>query len=215
MWFIAMRVQFVILSLLTLAVGCRPEGQPKPAPVNSPQTKAVQVAGWLPRAQLFDKLGPEQIIGKLRLRPPANYTFVDWSNHSPKSLIWAGPDKNGETFATLSIMAMPNSAVGQKRDLEAAFGTTLAEIEKRRSTWTCSDPETGRIGNLEFIRARWDGVCKTGRKELIGKHLHGVVYVAWDAEEVIQIMLEDVEPFWEESLPVCEAAALTFRKSPD
>ncbi len=45
-------------------------------------------------------------------------------------------------------------------------------------------------------------------------HLHGFSYVLQDGDKVITIEGQDGEPYYTETIPVIEAAALTFQKAP-
>ncbi|HEV3417304.1 MAG TPA: hypothetical protein VG056_10835 [Pirellulales bacterium] len=168
---------------------------------------------WSPDSTLLEKLSQEMTLTGWRLRPPAEYKFVEQNAPPVKVFIWAGPVQKDETFATMTMLLLPAGPVEKNSELGSLLTESLKEIEKRRDTWTTSPPESGRIGDLDFIRARWSGVCTVGKKQLIGKKMHGVVYLAKDSDAIVEIMLEDVEPNHEKSLPICEAAVWTLRRT--
>jgi hypothetical protein len=173
----------------------------------------VSMPSWSADAALLDKLDREVTLTGWKLRPPTEYKFVDQSTPPNKAFIWAGPVQKDETFATMVILIVPAGPAERTAELESLLKDSMTGIETRRDAWTSFPPENGRIGELEFIRARWSGVCKTGKQQLIGKQMHGVIYVGRDSDTLIEIMVEDVEPYHEKSLPIGEAAAWTLRKS--
>ncbi len=53
-----------------------------------------------------------------------------------------------------------------------------------------------------------------GGKGLLGRRMRGVVYLVALDDQLIEIMMQDVVPEADKTLPLCEASALTLRRSP-
>jgi hypothetical protein len=168
---------------------------------------------WSPDQTLAHDLGPETNNADMRIQPPAAYKLFDRSTPQQKVLVWTGPVQQGETYAMLMILAMPEGLVGKGRELGSMISETLDAISKHRNEWTTYSREFGQIDGQSFVRARWSGICSQGRQGLVGKPMRGVVYVGHCGDNVVQIMIEDVVPHDEATLPLCEAAALTFKVS--
>ena len=70
-----------------------------------------------------------------------------------------------------------------------------------------SEIERGQIDGLTFVRAHWEGTERTTKYKM-----RGFIYVAAAGPGMIYISSKDTAPEHLQSLPLAEAAALTFRK---
>ena len=83
----------------------------------------------------------------------------------------------------------------------------IGGIQRRRTNWSQTATERGKVNGLDFLRVRWSGAEKTK-----GSNMHGFIYVAQDGLNFIQIGSQDIEPHHEQSLKLAEAAVLTIKK---
>ena len=63
------------------------------------------------------------------------------------------------------------------------------------------------ISGMNFVRIRWEGTAPTRKSDM-----RGFVYVAVDGDTIVQIASRDVTPGTAKTLPLAEAAVLTFKK---
>jgi len=100
------------------------------------------------------------------------------------------------------------AAPGEESDTpEQYLDRWLDRLKQRRTNWSQTPIERGRINGLSFIRIHWSGTDPDNQAKL-----HGFVYVAKDGPKYIQIRSQDVEAHHEQSLKIAETAALTFKK---
>ncbi len=91
--------------------------------------------------------------------------------------------------------------------LEAALDSFLGGVQRRRVNWQRTAPEVVQVSGLTFARARWSGTEPNS-----GTRMHGLMYVAVDGRNIIQLSSQDVEPHHDAALRLAEAAVLTFQR---
>jgi hypothetical protein len=106
------------------------------------------------------------------------------------------------------MLLQMTSPPGEKARYTAvqALDKMLTAVQHRRAQWQRSAIERGRVGGLEFARARWSGI-----EPNTGREMNGFLYVAVAGRQIVQISSQDVAPYHAASLKLAEAAALTFQ----
>jgi hypothetical protein len=177
-----------------------------------PAAAAPRVAGkpfpmWAPDRALLGQLGPEITRPGFRLRPPKGYLLQEQSAGTTARYAWVGAARPDGTSPTLTLLvATPPPGETRRYTAPQALDKFLAGVQSRRDAWHRSATERGRVGGLEFARARWSGVEPNTRRAM-----RGFIYAAVRGRQVVQIASQDVAPAAAASLKLAEAAALTFR----
>ncbi len=93
--------------------------------------------------------------------------------------------------------------------LDNALDTVLAADPKSGPVFASNKIEWGKLGDLTFVRSRLD--VMPGQASSDGK-TQAFLYVCRESDNLIAIRASDAEPHCRQSLKLCNAAALTFRK---
>jgi hypothetical protein len=178
--------------------------------LNTAASVSLATAQWTPKSELIAKLTKEETIDQYKIRIPENFS-VHTRTGDPRIIsgyIWVGKKHADgvEPHLMLTIASPPKEEL-EKLTLPYSLATFLAPIEKRRANWKQSTPEEGLIGGIKFIRTYWEGA-----EPKSGRSFHGFNYVAIDGERVINLSSQDSDPHYKETLPLTEAAVLTFKK---
>jgi hypothetical protein len=194
------------LALLVLvAVGLAASGCKRAKPVPRDWSADPEAS-----AQLGDEVSLGGYYGAYRIRPPAGYVRTQQAGDVPGvvaiATAWSGERRPDGTAPSLMVMiatAPPNT---RHPSLEEGLATALESIRKRRTNWSESTPERGRIDGVVFLKATW-----SGNDSQTGRPLRGFVYWTIQSGTVVQIGSQDIEPHDATTLPVADAAALTLR----
>jgi hypothetical protein len=177
-----------------------------------PATAAPHVAGkpfptWAPDQALLGQLAPEIARPGFRLRPPKGYLFQEQAAGTTARYAWVGSARPDGTRPILTLLvATPPPGEMTRYTAPQVLDKFLAGVQSRREQWRRGATERGRVGGLEFARARWSGVEPNTRRAM-----RGFIYAAVRGRQVIQIASQDVAPAAAMSLKLAEASALTFR----
>ena len=193
-----------VLVLIAVPLGCNKAGDGRQ------NSKDASLANWQSASEISGQLGEEQAVEGYAVRPPKGYTKSEAPGGPPgaKMIAWAGARRSDGTAPSVTMMVGIPPAGVTLPGLDEMLAQQLDSVKKRRQNWTQSVPEKGLIGGVTFARARWTGVDPAS-----GRKMQGVCYSALDGRTVIQFQTQDIEPQHEQSLPLGEAAALSFKKT--
>jgi hypothetical protein len=180
----------------------------------SERNAAKSRPNWVAETKWLERLATETAIDGLKFRPPAEYGPVKIAVPSGQSSGWLGKRRQDGTFASIIVIVVAAGA-DQNRPLSSLLDLALPQIQKQyEKDWKQSPVELGRIDGLAGARVRWSGAPTEGRKEYIGRKMHGVVYLLSYGSKFVQIMIQDVADD-DAPLALCEASALTLRSGSD
>ena len=168
-------------------------------------------ASWAPEPLLLEQLDAEAVESVFSIRPPRGYQLIKQAGPNGSSVFgWKREQRSDgvSPYLMVSVAPIPPGNYSSE-NLDQALDAFLGGVQRRRTNWTQTPAEHGRIGSQEFVRATWSGIEPSRNLQM-----HGFSYVTATREAIIQIASQDVEPYWATTLKLAEASALTF-KSPD
>ena len=190
-------------ALPILLAGC---GHPPPVSVIPPASSAA----WVPDPALLSRLGPEVQMDGFSIRPPQGCTFTQTAAEDAQNTLvrykWRQERQDGSSmvFSVHVGRAKPGSEL--EPDAEAALQGLVDHNGADYQDYAHSNIETGEIGGVPFARAYWKGVSPPDSPQQ-----HGLFYLTSSKQVNVTIHGTDSEPSDKRTLPLCEAAALTFR----
>ena len=162
---------------------------------------------WEPDPTFLDKLTPARQVGNFDIRIPKEYEFMEGPAQTGIKLhVWTGKSRPDESLPQLTI-TLVTPPPGETATLEEFLTSIAGGVQRRRTNWSQTATERGKVNGLEFLRVRW-----SGREKIKGANMHGFIYVAQDGSNFIQLSSQDIEPHHEQSLQLAEAATLTIKK---
>jgi hypothetical protein len=174
------------------------------------------LAEWATDPALSGQFQEEVLVPRnpgYSFRPPKAYlqSPLDLSPEAATFLSgarWESPARPDGSVTRLLIMmgkAQPGEALPPLGDFAAdVLGTRSNMVGPLQK----GQLEYGKIAGLVFARQRWQA-----RHPVSGLVTHGFVYVARDGLQEVAIDTQDIEPHATATLPLAEAAALTFRRA--
>jgi hypothetical protein len=187
------------------------------------QTRNAEQAHAVSNAELPDwslseadstSLGSPYRMSSFEIRPPANFRFIKYLPEE-KSYYWVGPVRADETYPQFFVTITELSGSDTNASLAASLSEIMDAVKQRRTDWSQTPAEQGKINGLPFIRSSWSGVASSAaRKGLSGRAMHGTVYLTVHDNRAVQIMCQDVAPDHGEWLRLGGFAASTFRLAP-
>ena len=117
-------------------------------------------------------------------------------------------DGTAATLA-LSVATPPPGMVGTLTLTDALEGTLAQKKHQWRFFTECA-AQSGLIDGLSFKRVYFKGLVSGAAGSRMA---HGFAYVAIDGSNIVSFQAEDAEPYNEQSLPLTQAAVLTFRRT--
>jgi hypothetical protein len=164
--------------------------------------------GWEPAKALLEDLGPETAVGPYRLRPPRTYSLVKQGGVGKIPLTgWAGPRRPDGTAPILFVAVAPVAPGERDLSLEQFLQKFLEGLRTQFEDADIVQTERGRLGGLDFIRTRVQGVVPKVRKRGFG-----FIYLARDGDTGVVLFYLDVAHRFHETVGLVETSALTFRK---
>jgi hypothetical protein len=165
---------------------------------------------WTADEKLLVRLAKDTELDGFAFRPPAGYRPLAVSLHHGHASGWIAARNKQSSAASIIVTVIPTKSESN-RTLSSILELSLSPFKQRYGLdWSRSPDELGRIDNMPCARAKWSGTCTVGPKELVGKHLKGMVYVMEADNKFVQVLIKGVMP--EDALPLCEASALTLRR---
>jgi hypothetical protein len=162
---------------------------------------------WNPEKVMLGRLAPATRAAGGRLRPPKGYALQQQREATREHAAWLGPIRTDGTRPSLLLLRMTSPPDEKARYTAVqALDRMLTAVQRRRRRWQQSATERGRVGGLEFARARWSGI-----EPNTGREMKGFIYVAVAGRQIVQISSQDITPYHAASLRLAEAAALTFQ----
>ena len=161
---------------------------------------------WTPKPALLAKLTPAQSLREFKMRLPhglkldkEEMTKADITQHL---YFWHLPKRT----SLLGGLAVTVTSAPDGQTPEGALSDWITMVTSHNITdLTQSDVQSGMIGDVPFARCYYKGPeVKTG------KITHGFVYFGINDGHLYIIEADDYEPGYAKSLPLAEAAALTF-----
>ena len=167
-------------------------------------------APWTPDATIVQRLAPVVTTGPYQIQPPQRYVLQTRPGPSGSiSQAWVGPAREDGTRCYIMLVTMTPPADGTTTyTLDQVAAKMLAGIQKRRTDWKQTTPETGTVNGMTFVRTYW-----RGKEATSGVPMYGFSYVAQDGKGFVQLSSQDVEAYWKDTMPSAEASVLTFRKT--
>ena len=182
-------------------------------------TQSSAPAVWKPDPKLLAQLGPEVTVGDYKIRPPQGYTLQpepqirDPSNlFTCKTYKYKSQTRADGSRAILLVVfetAHPNTPISTVQQSINLWSQGIKNALKNCAT---SPAEQGFIAELPFVRDYY-----TATNPQSGQMLHGFTYIMLDGNTTIHLVAADnlagdKKPYSIDTLPLAEAAALTFRK---
>jgi hypothetical protein len=168
---------------------------------------------WTADEKLLVRLAKDIEIDGFAFRPPAGYRKLAVSLHNGHASGWISARSKQSSAASIIVTVIPTKSEGS-RTLSSVLDLSLSPFKQRYGLeWSRSPDELGRVDNMTCARAKWSGTCTVGPKELVGKHLKGLIYVIEADNKFVQVLIKGVLPEDEDALPLCEASALTLRRA--
>jgi hypothetical protein len=178
-------------------------------PIASGAQKKPPLPHWLPDKELVKSLAPTVKIAGYILQPPKGYKMRMGSPpQGVAAMAWAGEKRDDGTRPTLIFSLIDMDARDlQQYTIEDLADKLLGGVKRRRTEWQQGKTERGIVNGMTFARISWTGT------ESEQKHkMRGFIYVALDGDSIIQLTSQDVLPVANQSVPLAEAAVLTFKK---
>lgn len=192
-----------LLGTLLLVSCAKPESKTAEKPVAEAWSLATPQAAKPANAV---KLGAYELI------PPAEMRLIPAAS-KPDRITVVGPVRKDETYLTLSVVVVDIPAGYQELSLEEWLQDASNGVKNNRDDCTIQEPQRGTINGQPFIRVSWTGSPnKNARAGLVGKTVHGMVYLGKFENQIVQLLFQDTEPDHAESLKLGEAAVASFRK---
>lgn len=171
-------------------------------------------AKWAPDPATAKQLGPAVAVEQYSLRVPKGYEAQQTPPNVPAGMrLWgwapAPRDDGTRPSLTLNLLTLPDA---QKQRINSLSLEQLADrlvggVKRQRVNWKQEKTEAGVINGINFARIRWEGTDPARNL-----NTRGLMYVARDGENIIQIAVQDLASEAAKSLPLAEASALTFKK---
>lgn len=159
-------------------------------------------------------LGSPYKTSSFEIHRPANFRFIKYLPEE-NSFYWIGPVRADETYPQFFVTITELSGPGANASLAESLSEIMVAVKKRRTDWSETPAEQGKINGQPFIRSSWSGVASSvARKGLSGRAMHGTVYLTVHRNKAVQIMCQDVAPDHGECLRLGGLAASTFRFVP-
>jgi hypothetical protein len=167
---------------------------------------------WTADEKLLVRLAKDTELDGFAFRPPAGYRPLTVSLHHGHASGWISARSKQGLAASIIVTIIPTKSEGS-RTLSSILELSLSPFKQRYGLdWSRTPDELGRVDNMPCARAKWSGTCTVGPKELLGKHLKGMIYVIEADNKFVQVLIKGVLPEDENALPLCEASALTLRR---
>ena len=173
---------------------------------------------WHPASNLVSSLGGEVVFGAYAMRVPEGYSEVSpppeivaqQQSHGFDSHVYFTDKRSNGTRAGLyTTVATPPPGMAGALPLDEALQGAMAQKKHQWHDFVESKPEQGQMSGLTFERAYFKGIYSGPTSTRLA---HGFAYVTEDVGKIISIVAEDSEPYSGQTLPVAEAATLTFHK---
>jgi hypothetical protein len=193
---------FLVLGLVVVVIGCKQ----KATPTSEAETP---LPDWKPDSALLDKLAEETELEGYLVRPPKGYAKTTPPGGPPgaKFTAWSGVARPDGTSPMFMIMVGSPPPKERLPSLNGFLTLMIDPVKQRHQNWSQTASERGTLNGLTFLRTRWSGT-EPGK----GWKMHGIMYVAIDGRNFIQLASQDLEPHHEQALKLGETAVQTFRK---
>jgi hypothetical protein len=168
---------------------------------------------WTADPKLIDQLGQETVVGGLAFRPPTAFEPGKYRSPLGPSSNWVSDERKDGSWASIIVSVGPADD-DANHSLLVLVDALVAVQKSHAKDWSQDPPELGRIDDLVCARVRWSGTLTSARKELLGRRARGTVYIIAFGSKFVVVMLTDVMPDAEKSLPLCEASIQTLRRIP-
>ncbi len=190
--------------------GAGPAPPPPPPPAESGQPVATaNLPVWESDPTLADQLGPYENFGDYRIRPPKGYQRMPSPATPPgvKVVAWVGPPRPDGSRPSVAINLVTNPEEVRNATVEQFLDSALRGVKRNRTDWKQTPTESGRIGDLVFLRATWQGtMTQTSMK------IRGIDFAAKVDAHLIDLRTQDIEQHDEQASKLGIASILTFAK---
>jgi hypothetical protein len=189
----------------------------KAAHTSLSQKPTVSADSWKPDPALIGSLAKEIQVGGYSFRLPEGYSEVEPSpdvialrQRGFNSHVYGGRRRSDGTAATFGLtVATPPPGMTGTLSLDDALDGTLAQKKHQWQNFTESATQDGQIDGLTFKRVYFKGLVSGAAGTRMA---HGLAYVTTDGKNIISFQAEDAEPYNDETIPIAQAAVLTFHR---
>lgn len=188
-----------------------------PSSTTRKPSASTEVDTWKPDPKLLNNLTGETQVSSYALRLPEGYSEVPQSpemaarrQNGFDNHVYGMSRRSDGTAATLGfVIATPPSSMAGTLTLDDALDGTLQQKKHQWQDFTQSPVQDGYINGLAFKRVYFKGMVSGAAGTRMA---HGFAYVAINGNSILSFQAEDVEPYNDETIPVAQAAVLTFHK---
>lgn len=160
-------------------------------------------------AQLTQSVDSTKLVPRFTIKIPNDFQIQRDERTGSKLFLFRGPQHKDGTLPAFSISTIPTT-LGKKIPVtvEEGFKLSMNAVRRggRQEQWTNTLTQRGCINGQEFLRSYWSGMEASHHKLT-----HGVVYATVADGYFITLQGQDFEGFSPVTLPVMEAATMTFK----
>jgi acetyl esterase/lipase len=207
---------FPLIATVLLTAGCSGKtgdssSTSAPLPEVSSRPKA-EPAAWTPDAAKLTELADRKEIPQnpgCSIQPPKGYEQQPFQGRPGVPLTgarWNSPRRSDGTQTQLLVVIGRRPPAEKPAPLDQFAIDFLKSREQHVGPLQKQPIEYGTINGLPVGRVRWSAEHPVTKRKT-----HGFVYVATPGQLDIMIDSQDIEPYQASTLPLAEAAALTFR----
>ena len=199
--------------IIALYIACLHAGAVTVWTIPPPNPPLASVSIWKPSPGLVNQLAPETGWEGYNFRQPPGFALTMRQNRVLRSVAdiyeWDGPIRPDETRAIFVVRIIhPQPGYYPNDNLTELLSQRSEAYSDTHRNYTASGIQFGNLNGLEFSRLHWQGFWPRTRKVD-----NGLIYLTTIPEAIITITASDAEPYQQTTLPLCEAAALTFHKT--
>lgn len=173
--------------------------------------QAPELMPWSSSQALVKELGMAVAVGDYSIQPPVGYTptKLEGAPAGTEMSAWAGAVRQDGTRAMLMIsVADVSAAQPSEQDLDKFLSAVLGSLKKLRLDWKQTKTDSGRMNGFAYLRVGWSGAHAESKAKM-----QGWVVVMRDGDKFIAIASQDIVPYAEQTLPLAQAAASTFKRN--
>lgn len=185
------KAQYLGLALVSVTMLC---GRPSPA------------KEWTPDPSMQAKLTGEQQAGMFTIRAPKGWIRQEKDGSNGETgVAWVTEPRTDASHCYMMLTYEP-ALQGDTRPLDELIQDYIPDAAKGKSDFVVTPPQDGTISGTAFARVYWKGTGRDGRK------MHGFIYTSHFGDVIVEINSQDLDTYRTRTLPLAEAAAMTFRR---
>ena len=194
-----------------------PKGKPVSGSAAHKLSASPVVDTWKPDPKLSDSLTDATQVSSYALRLPEGYSEVPQPpemavqrQNGFDSHVYGMRRRSDGTAATLAfVIVTPPPGMAGTLTLNDALEGGLEQKKHQWQDFTESSVQDGRVNGMAFKRVYFKGTVSGAAGTRMA---HGFAYATIDGSHILNFQAEDVEPYNDDTLPIAQAAVLTFHK---